>query len=55
MAIMVSIRKLGAKVTGVIRAVVPTTKRILEILLPTILPTAISDYGRKEMFIGDDV
>ncbi len=37
-----SVRNSGAYATGVINAEVPTTKRILKILLPTILPTAIS-------------
>ena len=43
-AIKVSIRKLLSKTTGVINAVVPTTNRILKILLPTIFPIAISAF-----------
>ena len=41
-AIRVSTTKPEAKVTGVIRAVVPTIKRMLKMLLPTIFPMAIS-------------
>ena len=40
----VSGTKPGVKVTGVTKAVVPTTNRILKILLPTILPMAMSAF-----------
>ena len=40
---ILSILKPDAYTTGVIIAVVPTTNKTLKILLPTILPTAISD------------
>ena len=46
MAITVSAINLRSKSTGQIRAAVPITKRILKILLPTILPIAIPALPR---------
>ena len=43
-AMKVSIRNLGSNTTGIIKAVVPTTNKILKILLPTIFPIAISAF-----------
>ena len=40
----VSGTKFTVKLTGVTRAVVPTTNKILKILLPTIFPIAISAF-----------
>ncbi len=40
--IIVSIIKLASKVMGIIKALVPSTNNMLKILLPTILPIAIS-------------
>ena len=41
-AIAESIKKFAANGTGIIKAVVPITNKILKMLLPTILPIAIS-------------
>ena len=44
MAIILSTTNFASKTTGVIRAVVPATNKMLNILLPTIFPMAISAF-----------